>query len=749
MPSVLTINGVDYDQSGRKASSLVVDGFGWDLDGDFWLEFHEYAAGYQPRFTGPRAVSYTDADEVLRFAGDIVGVQPGWSDEGRTWGYRCSGLKTRCNQIPVTGIDGSGVLAYNLRLVDEDYVQDLAGKSVGDILEAVLTLHATALGALGVSTDATTAAQLATMTLVPPDPVYVQGERLMDALDSILRNHQKHVRLVVLPSGLVRFVDVTAGTARTLTLGVDPVDPPLFSRDWSSCATRVVVRGRGKIAPANLSLSDETLVPAWDGTQQSNWKWADFAAPGDAYDKGAVTAVNGPTSITVASSFSGRTWPANFWNDRQAWIYLTKTTGTGLTYKEARPVTACSALSSGGTATITLGHPLENAGMGAFDEYELIGRVAQLGDDGLNNVWRLLNVVTPGGWVESHMVKQFPVPVPFVGINNASAFMTSAPVCMIVYQGNAFPATFRVLPETGQILFDRPIVETINQPQALEAGGSGINIPDDLIVLLPYSRGALEAPYPPDVAGSPQYAGLAYSQAGLERTRYADVDSWAYEGNYNQMADLAAMLHRSVCDTVVAGSVRYKGAYKDVWGPDIGHRLNIAAACGATGDEALNAPVRSVAVRLHWQGGGLLAETTMQVSTRRDPTTSEGYYCHLSQLGSGGMSGGFATLGGPMGPMGGGFAPPTFGAGGGFGLGGGGGGGRNTYRKPGNTQWKDVEKKTGDQVKLEGLDKWADKNREAERVRIEGRRKGADKALDRAERDGLYMGGGDVDGGLA
>lgn len=633
---VLTIDGTAYDQASRKANSLIVDAYcAWDLDEAPWLEFHEYAAGWQPRFVGPKAVSYTDAGGVLRFTGDIVGVQPGWSDEGRTWGYRCLGLKYRANLLPVVGVDGANTMAYNLRLTDEDYLASNADKSLGDILTAAFAQHATALGAAGVATDATTTSQLATLTIVPNDPVYIQGEQLIDAIEWTLGQHAPYARLLITPDGKVRFIDTTAGASHTLTLGVDPVDPPLFSRDWTSCGTRIVVRGKGMIYPALVSLLDLDLVPAWTPAQQAAWKMADFEQPGDGYDYGTVTTTGGPTSITVGSHNGATTWAANFWSDRQAWVYLEKTTGTGLTYKESRPVTACTALTAGGTSVLTLGLALDNSATTAWDKYTLIGKAGDL-SEGRNNVYRLFNVATPGNWIEKHLVKEFPQPVPFVGLNNASVQLISTPSCMVIYDGgNSVPATFRVIPSTGQILFDRPYIESINQPQDLAAGGAAVKQADDLVVLLAYSRGALEAVYPPDVSGVPAYAGTAYTSAGLQRTLYADVDSWVYQGNHDAMTALAAMLHKTRADTVVAGSVRYKGVYADVLDVGAGHKLSFASPCGATGDEALDVPVRAVTVRLNWQGGGLLATTEMQVSSRRDPRTSEGMYMHLSQFGTG------------------------------------------------------------------------------------------------------------------
>ena len=368
---------------------------------------------------------------------------------------------------------------------------------------------------------------------------------------------------------------------------------------------------------------------------------SDFEKPGDAYDVGIVTTLHGRPDQHQHRQVLRRgraAWPANFWNDRQAWVYVNKTTATGLAYTESRPVTANTALSAGGTSTLTLGLNLDNSASTAWDKYTLVGKAGDLAA-GRNNVYRLFNVVTPGHWVEQHLVKSFPQPVPFIGLNNASAMMVSNPVCMVVYHGapaDSPLATFRVNPNAGQILFDRPFIESINQPSDLQTGGAAVVQADDLVVLLAYSRGALSAVYPADVGGVPQYGGAAYTQAGLARTLYADVDSWQYEGNQAAMVSLAQMLWQSRCDTVVSGTVRYKGEYTTVLDPGIGHRLSFASNCGTTGDESLKrAPVRAVSVKLVWQGGGLLTTTDVSVSSRRDPRTSEGMYMHLSQFGSG------------------------------------------------------------------------------------------------------------------
>jgi hypothetical protein len=638
--SVLTVNAVNYNQAARKSNSLLVDGYGWDVDSDYWLEFHECNAGPQPKIVGPKACSLSVGGTTV-FQGNIVTNWPTIGANGRTWAYRALGLKYRANGIPVTDSDGSGVMRFNVNpAMDLDnYVPSLAGLSVGVILSNILTQHATALTAAGITTDATTTSQLAALTLVPADQVIVSGEHLWLAMESVTRRHARNIRLIILPSGLVRVVDVTAGAAHTLTLGTDPVDPPLMSRNWTNCATRTIVRGRGLIEPAYVSVLKSTLTAAWSGAQQAAWTYADFTNAGGAKSDGTVTTVNSATQVTVQSASGTETWATNKWSGLQAWIYLTKGSGSGLTYTESRPITANSALTAGGTATITVAYDLVNSASTAYDSYAIIGTNIPLSSTGRADVWRLYNITDPGGLIANHLVTQFPVQVPFIDYYGQSAQLVTSPSGQIVGPNAAGPAFFQVLPTTGQILFYHPVVEQTSSVAQMNAGGANVVTPTDIYLLLAYSRGALQAVYPPDIAGVPQYSGTAYSIAGLAKTQYVDVPSWGYAGNVSVLNQLAQMIQQSTRDTLIEGSVRYKGYYATVQDPSGGHLLSFAGHGYTTGDESLAIPVRGVSYRYLTTGGGLNYITEMRCSTRRDPRTGESQYMHLSALGSGAMFG--------------------------------------------------------------------------------------------------------------
>jgi len=648
MLTTLTIAGTPYAAIDRANAQIEIDFWSWDLDDDLSAEFHETKAGpaVTATFHCGQAVTIdvdSGSGDIRRFTGTIETVVPTFTGHGWQFGYLCLGPKNLANKIPITAPDASGQLIYNLPPDDPYYVPSNSGLSVGQIITNILALHAGELTAIGVATDATTTLQLAALTVVPNETVYIEGV-VANQITAILDRWARNVRSLINADGLYRFYDTTAAaTTLTLTMNLDPIDPICFGRDTRQCAPRVVVRGKGKIYPGYVSLTDGSLTRAWTGGQQTSWKLSDYTQPSDAYDTGTVNSVDSPTQVTVHSGNAARTWVTNFWNNREAWIYLSNSIGSALTFSEQRPVTACASMSAGGTATVTLGYDLENAGASAYNQYKLIGRVADLTAGGLNNVWRLYNVTDPGLLIANHLVPMFPAPVPFMNAFNNAESSTSYPVASIIQGLNAWPATFKVLPGTGQILFDEPVVKPFNSPSTLNTGGGAVTAPTDLYVLLAYSRGALTAIYPPDVGGNPTYGGTSHSVDGLQRTLTVEVESWVYAGNQSLMDDYAQMLWKSVCDTVVTGNVNYKGAYTDAFDPDL--KLNIAGNGFITGNESLGVPIRGFKLNYNPTGaGGLNYSSNLRCSSLRNPRTASTMYMHTTQWSQTGFKMDFGEL---------------------------------------------------------------------------------------------------------
>lgn len=645
--SVLTVNGVAYNQTARKIKSLLVDGFGWDVDGDYWLEFHEVIAGPIPQFNGPYNCSLTvDIGDGFGpqpvFTGELISNQPYFGATGRSWGYRALGLKYLANWIPVTAIDGSGIIRFNVDPTNYMvYTPALTGLTVGQILTYCLNQHTSALSAIGVVIDSTTLSQLAALSLVPNNEVDVQGERLWLAMEAVLQQWARNIRLIILPSGLVRVIDVTAGTGINLVVGTDPVDPPLLSSNWQHAATQMVVRGQGLIEPAYVSTTPsggiQTLTPRWTTAQANAWNYQDFLNPPGASDIGTCS-VTSPTTIQCNSNNHSLSLGTNQWDQVGGWIYLQNPVGSGVTYTEARQITSNTA-ASGGVFTVTVNYALTGS---SYSTYKIIGTGNTLGNNGLIDVYRRYQVTDPGHYIGAHLVRQFPAQVGFAFGGNA-AILTNYPMAVVAYEqtvsgspvfDGASPPMV-VDPINGDIVFVRPVVEGGNTVAVLNTGGAGVQVPFDITALLAYSRGALSTTYP-----TSGYSGTAYSIGGLQRAGYCDVPTWTYFGNSPVLAQLAQMLQQSVGNTIVEGSVSYRGFYKPALNPAPalavpGYLLSFSAAHYTTGWESLQVPIRAYSVQYQTDGGGLRHTTELRVSTRQDPRTGENYYAHLSTMGSG------------------------------------------------------------------------------------------------------------------
>src|SRR5512135_3855566 len=201
------------------------------------------------------------------FRGDVVSVSPDYEADGPGWvlAYHCLGLRYRGNLVPLTDENtGLDTAPFNLQPEDPAYLASRAGRSVGQILAAVLTMptNAANLSGLGLggytslsppALPADTTADLAALALIPPAPVHVGGEKLIGALDGLLAQWAPNSTLWIDPStGAFRFLDLRGFAPHTFTLGTDPVRPCPLVRDTTDCFTRVEVRGQPLTEPCDV-----------------------------------------------------------------------------------------------------------------------------------------------------------------------------------------------------------------------------------------------------------------------------------------------------------------------------------------------------------------------------------------------------------------------------------------------------------------------------------------------------------------
>ena len=212
-------------------------------------------------------------DSTTYFKGDVVDFEPEYTETGWTISYQCRDLRFRGDRAPYTDsntLTDSG--AWNLLGDDRDWIASRAGKTIGEVLEAVLTMdaNATALDAMGIggytssspwTLPSATTTDLAALSTIPPNPVSVQGERLLTAVESFLNAWAPNHSMWIRPSdGVIRFLDRRSVTNHTLTLETDPISPTPLRRSVTDCYQRVVVRGQPVAEPKLLTLSSGGLA---------------------------------------------------------------------------------------------------------------------------------------------------------------------------------------------------------------------------------------------------------------------------------------------------------------------------------------------------------------------------------------------------------------------------------------------------------------------------------------------------------
>jgi hypothetical protein len=463
----------------------------------------------------------------------------------------------------VTSADTS---VYNIDPTQDPQHYDAtrAGRTIGEIIADVLTFddNATLLDGLGIGNytslspptlPTVTTDDLDALTVIPPYPVYVQGEKLLGAIEQVLTNVYPNYVMEIQPDGTIRFTNLRACTNHVLTLdGDDLIEPTEIARDCSNNYSRVVVRGQPQIESVVVTLSEGTLQEdfAWgsytNAQAKTNWSVSDYNEAGSSQDAGSCTC-NSTLSVTVDSDSSTANWTADELDQtstgRHATLYLYDTIGTGITQFVGRPVTANTALTAGGTSDLTLAYALP---VTSYDRYRLYLQTSPA-----NQVWRKYKVANTD--VGAALVNYFPYPQAFAYSASQITSVTS-PTATICYSTSGsppyteVPLSFTVDPSTGTILFTKPT-------SLVFGGGTDVTPPSDVRAILAVAVGKLRAIYPADVSGVAQYQGTFNTVEGGERTLFVTVNDWVDPVNQTQMDAYAQAVLESVQDTVCSGNV--------------------------------------------------------------------------------------------------------------------------------------------------------------------------------------------------
>ena len=336
------------------------------------------------------------------------------------------------------------------------------------------------------------------------------------------------------------------------------------------------------------------------------------APPGTPTDSGTCSCPSA-TEVTVTSADTKRTWAANFWDQTGAGvlgtIFLTDSSASGVDVSFSAQVISHSALTAGGTCTLTLDRELPTT---SFDSYALVGTAA-----GGSEVYR--KYAPADADQAANLIERFPFAVAYA--SGSAAEVTQYPVASVSKSSQKATVPVRVNPDGGYFLLDRPAVTffgvTLGPDDTVPSG----NLPDSVEVLAAIVTGSLEAVQPPDVAGNPDYAGTSNTVEGLEETLYVPVPSWVDPGQRSVMLEFASQVLDAVKDTLVEGTIPLLGWYSDFF--DFGQAVTIEGVSYATPweDEAL--PI--VGVDVSFGQGTPKFRMSLRVSNARDAISSAAY----------------------------------------------------------------------------------------------------------------------------
>jgi hypothetical protein len=577
------------------------------------------------------------------FAGDVVGFvdtyldQVGWARE-----YRALGLINRAEHIPVTdAVTLTDTSAWNLPADDPAYVASRAGQTVGQIIQAILTMgvNASPLSAAGIGAytssspwtlPSATLADLATLTVIPPWRASIAGERLLSAIEQFLQtchpNHWCHVQ----PDGTIRFLDLRTYAASTLTLGADPrLDMPSLSRDIADCYSRVLVRGFTQVQGMAVqtqpwpgsSLADGGLAEDFahdgltDAAAKSAWQPSDWSQPnqgvGAPLARGTCTCPD-TTHVTINTTLTlAADALAQGAGELRAVVLLAADSLAGQVTQFFQARVISNTATAAGSCTLQLDAPMPAPVYGSYQLFAL-----NAGANAVGRRYRLTNAA-----LASAIQTQFPYPVPFVTSTGEAAAMVSTPMAVVEYSAtgsasppyNAAPIGVTCDPAAGLVYLDMPsqvVAYGLNTP---------VRWPANVLVFLPIATGTLQAWAP----SSTTDAGTMHAVEGIRRTKTISIPEWRDYSNQSSMNQFASEFLDAVKDAVIEGTATYHGLLTAQVAP--GQSVQFAGSGYAVPWGGTAIPV--VGAEIHFNNGpaGTSYTTVLQLSSRRGRYNAESF----------------------------------------------------------------------------------------------------------------------------
>jgi hypothetical protein len=146
----------------------------------------------------------------------------------------------------------------------------ITGGAVASVSVSGSSGYVTAPNVVITALPANTVTDLLSLDLIPPYPVTVAGERLLQAIQGVIKSNQPNHFVHVEPAGVMRVHDARDASAVTLTMDSATQVPAVdvaginMSRSVDGCYSRVVVRGGPKVDAVLLGLDEGTLEEHFD-----------------------------------------------------------------------------------------------------------------------------------------------------------------------------------------------------------------------------------------------------------------------------------------------------------------------------------------------------------------------------------------------------------------------------------------------------------------------------------------------------
>ncbi len=487
-----------------------------------------------------------------------------------------------------------------------------------------------------------TVSDCAALTVIPPFQLSFCGERLLQSVESVVQTCHPNHWLQVDPAGNIRLLDQRLCTNNTVTLGGS--DPrwlmPSLHRDHSDSYSQLIVRGDVDVSGVYLSVLPTAMTgtivyngPLSGGVNvNTGGLYPDFAFAGYTTNAAAIAAwtpssyqqlslqggqdqgsctCSSTTQVVITSSNTALTLTADELDQTATGLHATLTVLTqvasGLQQLFSSLVIANTAMTAGGTSTLTVATPLPSTSYNAY----FLTFSSQAG----NVVYRRYVAVNPA--IGAQLQQYFPYQFAFTNAAGNSAALTSSPVGMVLWSAsgsapwNESDFSVSVDPTSGTILFP--------SPTALVYGSGTVTPPSNVMAFLPVANGDLQVFAPSSLT----YAGTLYTVEGIKRTKTITLREWTAQGSNANIQTFCNEQFDSIKDVVVEGKLEYLGLPTLYLTP--GQAVSIAGAGYTTGYESLALPVSSIEVMFHPGPDGTSYFSTLELSNRRMRYSGEVY----------------------------------------------------------------------------------------------------------------------------